>query len=75
MKIETKFNVGENAVIINDNRIAIFPVHGITYTNRTIHYEFIVSKALSMMDKDKIIYRDEEDCFKSIDELVKYYES
>lgn len=75
MKIETKFDVGENAVIINNNRIITIPVHSISYTNKTIHYEFITSKALSMMDRDEIIYRDEEDCFKSINELTKYYES
>jgi hypothetical protein len=75
MRIETKFDVGENAVIIDNNIIITIPVYNISYINKTIRYEFMTSKALSMMDKDIIIHRDEKECFKSINELTQYYES
>lgn len=73
MKIETKFDKGETAFIIENDEIVSFPVNGILYEHGTISYSFIKSKALTLMDKDSIIYRDEKKCFKSIDELTNYY--
>jgi hypothetical protein len=75
MKIETKFDKGENAVIINDNKIITLQVYNISYVHNTINYSFMLSKAPTLMDNDKIIYKDEAECFKSIKELAEYYEN
>jgi len=75
MKIETKFEIGENAVLIDCDKIITLPVKGVEYINRTIRYYFCSSKAATNLDKDTIIYRDEDECFKSIKELGEYYET
>lgn len=75
MKIETKFEIGENVVLINYDKIITLPVKGIEYSNKTIQYYFSSNKAATTMDKDIIIYRDEDECFKSVKELSEYYES
>lgn len=75
MKIETKFEIGENVVLINYNKIITLPIKEVEYINRIIRYSFCSSKASSSMDKDIIIYRDEDECFKSIKDLGEYYEN
>lgn len=75
MTIETKFNKGETAFIIENNDIVSFPVDGIEYKNGTITYSFIKRKALTLMDKDIVVYRDEKNCYKSIDELSNFYKN
>ena len=74
MTIETKFDKGEKAYIINYDKVICLPVNGIEYNNGTINYSFISSKAVTGMDKDTVIYRSEESCFKSITDLANYYE-
>ena len=75
MIIETKFNKGQNAFIIENDGIISLPVHRIEFKDETISYTFLKSKALTMIDRDSFIYRDEKDCFKSIDELSFFYKS
>lgn len=75
MTIETRFNKGQTAFIIENDGIISLPVHGIEFKNWIISYTFLKSKALTMADRDNIIYRDEKDCFKSIDELANFYKT
>lgn len=75
MTIETKFNQGENVFFIENNDIVSFPVDGIEYKNGTITYSFIKSKALTLMDRDNVVYKDEKNCYKSIDELSNFYKN
>lgn len=74
MNIETKFNIGEKVILIDNDKIVSLPVIDIEYTHKTIHYTFCSKKGLTMMDRDTIIYRDEEECFKNIMELVEFYQ-
>lgn len=73
MKIETRFEIDEEVILIDSNKIVILSVKDIQYTNKTVKYSFLVSSAVSLLDKDKIIYRDEDECFKSAAELIEYY--
>lgn len=73
MKIQSRFDVGQSVVFIENNEIVSYPVHEIEYVCRTIRYSFLVSKAINMMDKDKRVVRDEKDCFKSVHELANHY--
>ena len=75
MTIETRFNKGEYAFIIENNKIIFLPVEEIEYSNKTIIYSFITSRAITSLDKDKIVHRDEADCYKSIDELANQYKN
>lgn len=75
MTIETKFNKGEKAFIIENDEIICLPVQGIYYSNGSISYSFITSKAVTSMDKDSIAYKDEKKCFKSIDELSNFHKA
>lgn len=75
MIIETRFEIGEKVVLIDCNIIISLPVKSIEYVNRIIRYSFCTSKAVTNIDSDKIIHRDESECFKSIKELAEYYES
>jgi hypothetical protein len=75
MKIETKFNIGENAFIIDNDKIISLPINGIEYISKTITYSFRIRTASSLIDKDKIIFREEANCYKSIDELSTFYKN
>lgn len=75
MIIETKFEIGEKVVLIDSNQIITLPVQDIEYVRGNIKYSFCKSKGLTMMDRDIIIDRYENQCFKSIKELSEYYES
>jgi hypothetical protein len=83
MTIETRFNKGETVFFIENNAIVSFPVRGIEYRggheviqkNGTITYSFLTSKAPTSLDKDRIVYKNENECFKSIDELANFYKN
>lgn len=75
MIIETRFDVDEKTVIIDNDKIITLPVAYIEYTNKSVRYFFCTSKALTSMDKDRYVCKDENECFKSIKELGEYYES
>lgn len=73
MTITTKFDKGEKAFIIDENRIVCLPVVSISYNSGTVSYSFRAREALTSLDSDKVIHRDEPHCFKSIDELADFY--
>lgn len=74
MVITTKYNIGDKVFIIHNNEIIKVPItHVETYNSNIITYTLLLSKALSMMDKDRIEKRSEINCFQSIEELVLYY--
>ena len=75
MTIETLFNKGDKVILIENDKITSFPVKDISYKSGTITYSFVKSKACTSMDEDTIIYRDEKNCFKSIDELANFYKN
>jgi topoisomerase-4 subunit A len=71
MTIETKFDKGEMAFFIDDESIVSFPVSGIYYDNGIISYSFTTLRALTNLDKDKVVRRNESKCFKSVNELAE----
>ena len=75
MIINTKFDKGEKAVIIDNDGIKTLEIIEILYDNYGVKYNLRKSKALTMMDKDIITMRREDDCFKSIQELADFYEA
>ena len=75
MVINTKFNKGEKAVIIDNDVIKTLEIIEILYDNYGVKYNLLKSKALSMMDKDIVTTRREDDCFKSIQELADFYKA
>lgn len=75
MIINTKFDKGEKAVIIDNDGIKTLEIIEILHDNYGVKYNLLKSKALSMMDKDIITSRREDDCFKSIQELADFYKA
>jgi len=75
MIINTKFDKGEKAVIIDNDAIKTLEIIEILYDNYGVKYNLLKSKALTMMDKDIITTRREDDCFKSIQELADFYKA
>ena len=73
MIIKTKFEQGEVAYIIHEDKIIKRSVDRISYRYKTIYYQFTVTKGSTMMDKDKETEREESECFKSIKELADAY--
>ena len=73
MTITTKFDKGEKAFIIDEDKIVCLPVVSISYNSGTVSYSFKAREALTLLDSDKVIHRDEPHCFNSIDELANYY--
>ena len=73
MTITTKFDKGEKAFIIDEDKIVCLPVVSISYNSGTVSYSFKAREALTLLNSDKVIHRDEPHCFKSIDELANYY--
>lgn len=65
--------LGDKVFIISNNEIIKVPITYIETRNNTITYTLLLSKALSMMDKDRIEKRLEINCFHSLEELVLYY--
>ena len=75
MIINTKFDKGEKAVIIDNDGVKTLEIIEILYDNYGVKYNLLKSKALTMMDKDIITTRREDDCFKSIQELADFYKA
>ncbi len=75
MIIETEFNKGQKVFFIENDDIISLPVNSIEYKNDTVTYSFVKSKALTSMDKDTIIYRDEDKCFASLELMFEHYEN
>lgn len=75
MKIETKFDIGEKVVTIDNNAIVTLPVQEIEYQSvfKSIKYTLLKYKAVNFGDKDGTVIKSENECFKSITELTKYY--
>jgi hypothetical protein len=80
MKILTRFNIGNVPYIIdNDKIIHHYPIVGITVVVRLnghidISYTLLKNKATQLMDRDTIIYRDEDSCYASSEEIIKAFE-
>jgi hypothetical protein len=75
MEIKTKFNIHDNVVLIHYDKIIILDVKIIEYVNNKIRYGFLERETLPSEVSNKMIYRDENECFKSIKELTSYYEN
>ena len=73
MTIETKFDKGQKVFLIDNDEIISLPVNGVEYKNGTITYSFIKHKSQTLMDKDTVVYRDEERCFGSIENMVERF--
>lgn len=76
MKIETKFNVGEEVFTIENNGIQKFPVkdiqvHVTAFTK--IRYALLKSRSVNFGDNDSVTTKDEEECFKSLNDMIEYY--
>ena len=63
MKIETKFNIGDYVIAINNNRFAKLQIKDIKYVYNTISYSLLVRKAPTSLDKDLFIERTECNCW------------
>lgn len=74
MVINTKFNFDDNVFIIHNDQIIKRSVVGVSTQNQNIYYNIRISKALSMLDKDIIVLKDESSCFSTIEEMCKFYE-
>ncbi|MHB8871669.1 MAG: hypothetical protein ACYC5G_04410 [Candidatus Doudnabacteria bacterium] len=77
MIIETKFNIGECVVTIDNNSIVTLPIQEIDYSSKfnSIKYTLLKYKATSFGDKDGIAVKTENECFESIVKLAEYYGS
>ena len=75
MVINTKFDKGEKAVIIDNDGIKTLEIIEVLYDKYGVKYNLLKSKALTMMDKDIITMRREEECFKSIQELADFHKT
>lgn len=75
MKIETKFNIGDNVYTILDNNIVCHPVTSIQYMSGEVAYTLLIRESETLMDKNKYATFSESSCFKSIDDLADYYKA
>jgi len=79
MKIETRFNVGDNVVTINYDRITTLQIVAIecykTKNYLNIKYTLLVSKSIDLSSKDLIVVKDERECFESIQEQADFYKT
>lgn len=73
MELESRFNEGDNVVIIYESKLVRVSVKRIAYRYGSFYYTFLLGKALTMMDKDKEIEKKESECFKTIQQLADYY--
>ena len=74
MIIETKFNTGEKVVFINGGSIITRKVTQIAYRYGAIYYTFVITKAISMSDRDTEVEMDQRDCWGTVKELAEFYE-
>lgn len=63
MKIESKFNIDDYVIVINNNRFVRLQIYDISYANKTFTYKLIIRKAPTSLDKDLFIERDELSCY------------
>ncbi len=73
MNIKTKFNRGQMVFVIDNNGIEQYPIESIEYRNGQIIYTLLIRKAQLLGDKDILIDREEQNCFKTIDALARNY--
>ena len=77
MIIETKFNIGECVVTIDNDSIVTLPIQKIEYNSEygSIKYTLLKYKAAIFGDKDGIAVKTENECFESIGKLAEHYGS
>ena len=71
MTIETKYNKNDKVMIIENNKIISVTVYVIMYNNGRVQYDLLIKKALTLMDKDYSVIRDEEDVYANVEEIAK----
>lgn len=76
MEIKTKFNVEERAFVLEDNQIFNLTITKIEVqagsTHTTIENTLLLSSARTNLDKDKYLVRNENECFKTIDDILEH---
>ncbi len=73
MIIETKFNKGDNVLILNDSKLLKLPVKNIEFLNGAVYYSFLICPAATSLDRDEWEQKREDECFANIDELYKKF--
>jgi hypothetical protein len=74
MKLESKFDINEWVFTIYEGTIIKREVRNINFVNNCFHYELLIKTAGQLLgDKPKILAFEENNIFKSIDELAAYY--
>jgi hypothetical protein len=77
MDLTTKFDKGQFVFTIDKDEIVKLPVDKIEVIferKARIKYVLLKYKAVNFGDPDFTVIKDEEECFKTLDDLVKYYE-
>ena len=77
MLIETKFDIDESVVTIDRDEIIVLTVQSLEYSSvyNSVKYTLLKYKSINFGDKDTTVVKSENECFKSLDELVEYYGS
>lgn len=77
MKIETKFDVGETVVTISNDKIVTLPVISFEHNSvyKSTKYTLLKYEASNFGDKDEVVIKSEDECFKSLKELTDFYGS
>ena len=79
MKIDTRFNVNDIVVTINYDKVTALQIESIscikTKNYLAIRYTLLVSKGISFDSKDVTVVKDENECFKSVQDLADFYKS
>lgn len=75
MTIVTKFNVDDFLILIENNRIIRGQVKSVNYAQSKVQYHVLLRKSTTLNDKDVYVYRDEDNCFDSIDSLAAFYKN
>lgn len=77
MKIETKFDNGEFVFTIDSGEIVRLPIIKIEAScesSTRIKYTLLKCKALNFGDPDSVIVKIEGECFKSLSDMLEYYD-
>lgn len=75
MKIETKFDKGDNVVTIFKDHVVTMRIGGVMYGKGRVSYFFCPEENTKIDLLFEIIHKDESECFGSIDELCEYYKA
>jgi len=76
MKIETRFNRGDDVVFIHDDKLKRLPVKDVEFVGDKIRYTFVTYEHSGIgMGSDEVSTTYEEDCFGSAAELAEFYEN